>query len=173
MSWAAWVIVATCPLLGLAISRVASVWVVIARLLRTWQGRELQRRELSVLSSRDFGDLAVPQSLINEEIRRWPGRNGPSPFTTKLDGPWDLTIDDQFDHARVFVSNVLNGTVTRLDLTITASTVMVKAATVIAARYTSEENDAALEKHEVRSKENRSPHLTGDRDRIGDKQAPT
>jgi hypothetical protein len=97
----------------------------------------------------------------------------PSPFTTKLDGPWDLTIDDQFDHARVFVSNVLNGTVTRLDLTITASTVMVKAATVIAARYTSEENDAALEKHEVRSKENRSPHLTGDRDRIGDKQAPT
>jgi uncharacterized protein YjiS (DUF1127 family) len=72
MSWAAWVIVATCPLLGLAISRVASVWVVIARLLRTWQRRELQRRELSVLSSRDFGDLAVPQSLINEEIHRWP-----------------------------------------------------------------------------------------------------
>ena len=72
MSWAAWVIVATFPLLGLAISRVASVWVVIARLLRTWQRRELQRRELSVLSSRDFGDLAVPQSLINEEIRRWP-----------------------------------------------------------------------------------------------------
>jgi len=63
-------------------------------------------------------------------------RNGnlipPSPFTKKLDGPWDLTIDDQFDHARVFVSNVLNGTVTRLDLTITESTVKVKAATVIA-----------------------------------------
>jgi hypothetical protein len=58
-------------------------------------------------------------------------RNGnvisPSPFTTKLDGPWDLTIDDQFDHARVFVSNVLNGTVTRLDLAITPSTVTVKA----------------------------------------------
>jgi DNA-binding beta-propeller fold protein YncE len=75
-------------------------------------------------------------------------RNGnvipPSPFTTKLDGPWDLTIDDQFDHARVFVSNVLNRTVTRLDLTITAKTVTVKAATVIASGYTSEENDAAL-----------------------------
>ena len=75
-------------------------------------------------------------------------RNGnlipPSPFTTKLDGPWDLTIDDQFDHARVFVSNVLNGTVTRLDLTITVSTVTVKAATVIASGYTSEENDTAL-----------------------------
>src|SRR6516225_536337 len=75
-------------------------------------------------------------------------RNGnvisPSPFTTKLDGPWDLTIDDQFDHARVFVSNVLNGTVTRLDLSITASTVTVKAATVIASGYTSKENDTAL-----------------------------
>jgi DNA-binding beta-propeller fold protein YncE len=68
----------------------------------------------------------------------------PSPFTMKLDGPWDLTIDDEFDHARVFVSNVLNGTVTRLDLTITPSSVTVKAATVIASGYTSQENDAAL-----------------------------
>ena len=75
-------------------------------------------------------------------------RNGnvipPSPFTTKLDGPWDLTIDDEFDHAKVFVSNVLNGTVTRLDLAITASTITVNAATVIASGYTSKENDAAL-----------------------------
>jgi DNA-binding beta-propeller fold protein YncE len=55
-----------------------------------------------------------------------------------------LTIDDEFDHARVFVSNVLNGTVTRLDLAITASAVTVKAAKVIASGYTSQENDAAL-----------------------------
>jgi DNA-binding beta-propeller fold protein YncE len=55
-----------------------------------------------------------------------------------------LTIDDELDHARVFVSNVLNGTVTRLDLAITTSTVTVKAETVIASRYTSQENDAAL-----------------------------
>jgi hypothetical protein len=55
-----------------------------------------------------------------------------------------LTIDDERDHARVFVSNVLNGTVTRLDLAITASTVTVKAATVIASGYTSQENDVAL-----------------------------
>ena len=68
----------------------------------------------------------------------------PSPFTTKLDGPWDLTIDDEFDHAKVFVSNVLNGTVTRLDLGITASTITVNAATVIASGYSSKENDAAL-----------------------------
>jgi uncharacterized protein (TIGR03118 family) len=35
-----------------------------------------------------------------------------------LDGPWDLTINDQGSHAQVFVSNVLSGTVTRIDLAI-------------------------------------------------------
>ena len=91
-TWAAWVIVVTCRLLGLAISRIASVWVVIARLLRTWQTRELQRRELSRLSSRDFGDLAVPRSLINEEIRRWPWRKWSqqwSHVTNKRGHPYD------------------------------------------------------------------------------------
>jgi hypothetical protein len=33
-----------------------------------------------------------------------------------LNGPWDLTINDQGAHAQVFVSNVLSGTVTRIDL---------------------------------------------------------
>jgi hypothetical protein len=75
-------------------------------------------------------------------------RNGnqvsPSPYTNQLDGPWDLTIDDQFDHARVFVSNVLNGTVTRLDLTVGSNIVTVNKATVIASGYTVQPNDAAL-----------------------------
>jgi hypothetical protein len=35
-----------------------------------------------------------------------------------LDGPWDLTINDHGDTAQVFVSNVLSGTVTRIDLAI-------------------------------------------------------
>jgi uncharacterized protein (TIGR03118 family) len=35
-----------------------------------------------------------------------------------LDGPWDLAINDHGDRAQVFVSNVLNGTVTRIDLRI-------------------------------------------------------
>jgi hypothetical protein len=38
-----------------------------------------------------------------------------------LDGPWDLTINDQGGQAQVFVSNVLSGTVTRIDLTIPAN----------------------------------------------------
>jgi uncharacterized protein YjiS (DUF1127 family) len=73
-------------------SRIAGAWVVIARLLRTWRRRELQRRELSVLSSRDFGDLAVPQSLINEEIRRWPWQKWSqqwSQVTNKRGHPYD------------------------------------------------------------------------------------
>ena len=38
--------------------------------------------------------------------------------TRLLDGPWDLTIHDEGNRAQVFVSNVLNGTVTRIDLAI-------------------------------------------------------
>ena len=37
--------------------------------------------------------------------------------STLLDGPWDLTLIDEDLFAQVFVSNVLNGTVTRLDVT--------------------------------------------------------
>lgn len=68
----------------------------------------------------------------------------PSPYTAKLDGPWDLTIEDGFDRAQVFVSNVLNGTVTRLDLTVGRSSLTVNRATVIATGYTVQPNAAAL-----------------------------
>jgi hypothetical protein len=39
-------------------------------------------------------------------------------FTTSLDGPWGLALVDGFDHAKVFISNVLNGTVTRIALSL-------------------------------------------------------
>lgn len=88
------------------------------------------------------GVIQPPGSLL------FLDRNGnqvaPSPYTNQLDGPWDLTIDDEFDHARVFVSNVINGTVTRLDLAISPTAVTVRKATVIAAGYTVQLNDAAL-----------------------------
>ena len=38
-----------------------------------------------------------------------------------LDGPWDLTINDQGSLAQLFVSNVLSGTVTRINLKIPAN----------------------------------------------------
>jgi len=62
--------------------------------------------------------------------------------STLLDGPWDLTINDFGAQAQVFVSNVLSGTVTRLDLSVLAdgaggddSRVVVENETQIASGY--------------------------------------
>ena len=52
-----------------------------------------------------------------------------------LDGPWDLAIDDDFDHAKIFVSSVLNGTVVRLDVSVGSSSVTVNSITTIANGY--------------------------------------
>jgi uncharacterized protein (TIGR03118 family) len=62
-----------------------------------------------------------------------------------LNGPWDLTINDQGFTAQVFVSNVLSGTVSRLDLVIPpASTPIVESITQIASGYTHRTDPAAL-----------------------------
>jgi len=54
----------------------------------------------------------------------------------KLNGPWDLTLEDNFDSAKVFVSNVLDGTVVRIDLALPDSkTVKVTSVTQIASGY--------------------------------------
>lgn len=52
-----------------------------------------------------------------------------------LDGPWDLAIHEQGSRSQVFVSNVLNGTITRLDLQITNTSVTIGSATRIASGY--------------------------------------
>jgi hypothetical protein len=59
-----------------------------------------------------------------------------------LAGPWDLTIKDEGQHAKVFVSNVLTGTVTRINLEITGDgdgdrdeQVVVESKTQIASGY--------------------------------------
>jgi len=68
----------------------------------------------------------------------------PSNAATTLDGPWDLTIFDGGDEALLFVSNVLNGTVSRLDLTVGNRGITVTRATRIASGYTHVPNAAAL-----------------------------
>jgi hypothetical protein len=65
-------------------------------------------------------------------------------LTQLLNSPWDLTIQDGFYWARVFVSNVRSGTVTRLDLDVDPGGVVVKQATQIASGYTSHSDPAAL-----------------------------
>ena len=64
--------------------------------------------------------------------------------STFLDSPWDLTIDDDGDHAQVFVSNVVSGTVSRLDVTVNSGGVTIEHKTVIATGYGSALNGAAL-----------------------------
>ena len=61
-----------------------------------------------------------------------------------LDGPWDLTIDDHGSSARVFVSNVLNGTVVRLDVAVQSKGPVLLHKTTIANGYTHVPNMAAL-----------------------------
>ncbi|HUE12718.1 MAG TPA: hypothetical protein VMR25_01020 [Planctomycetaceae bacterium] len=58
----------------------------------------------------------------------------------KLDGPWDLTVFDEGPVAFVFVTNVLNGTVTRLDLAVspTGEHVTVLSSTTIGSGYTAD-----------------------------------
>jgi hypothetical protein len=70
---------------------------------------------------------------------------------TLLDGPWDLTINEQGGGAQVFVSNVLSGTVTRLDLSFDgedseghARSLTVQHMTQIASGYTHHPDPAAL-----------------------------
>jgi hypothetical protein len=61
-----------------------------------------------------------------------------------LDSPWDLAINDNGDYAQVFVSNVLSGTVSRLDLAVGPSEVTVLHKTEIAMGYAHQPNAAAL-----------------------------
>src|ERR1700730_1277777 len=61
-----------------------------------------------------------------------------------LDGPWDLAVDDHGEHAHIFVSNVLNGTVSRLDVTVGAKGLTLLKKTAIAAGYTHVPNSGAV-----------------------------
>ena len=62
-----------------------------------------------------------------------------------LDGPWDLTVNDLGNRAQVFVSNVLNGTVTRINLKTTHSgKIMVESMTRVASGYSFACNQAAV-----------------------------
>ncbi|HTT63945.1 MAG TPA: hypothetical protein VMG35_18970 [Bryobacteraceae bacterium] len=65
--------------------------------------------------------------------------------TRMVDGPWDFTVNDQGGKVQVFVSNVLAGTITRLNLTVTSNSIAVTKATRISSGYTHRGDPAALE----------------------------
>lgn len=61
-----------------------------------------------------------------------------------LDGPWDLALDDHGGWARIFVSNVINGTVSRLDVTVGAKGLTVTKMTTIGKGYPVQPSMAAV-----------------------------
>jgi hypothetical protein len=63
--------------------------------------------------------------------------------STFVDSPWDLAINDNGTQAQVFVSNVVSGKVSRLDLSVGPSNVTVMHKTVVAMGYTSNQFNAA------------------------------
>lgn len=67
-----------------------------------------------------------------------------APDTNLIDGPWGLAINDKGDSAQVFVSNVFDGTVTRLDLSFKGGAVTIKGSTTIASGYTFALSEGAI-----------------------------
>ncbi len=61
-----------------------------------------------------------------------------------LDGPWDLTVNDNGETAQVFVSNALDATVTRLDFSFDDGRMSLAKTTRIASGYTRRCDPAAL-----------------------------
>lgn len=61
-----------------------------------------------------------------------------------LDGPWGMTVSDHGNSAQIFVSNVLNGTVTRLDVVIQNGAPDITKATTVASGYTTQTSASAL-----------------------------
>jgi hypothetical protein len=61
-----------------------------------------------------------------------------------INGPWDMTILDQGNHAIAFVSNVLAGTIVRLNLNVAPNGVTVASTTVIASGYQHRGDPAAF-----------------------------
>lgn len=94
------------------------------------------------------GNLPVKNGSPGQGSLQIFDRNGKLVMTLNdsslLDSPWDLTIHDQGSQAEIFVSNVLSGTVTRLNVTVTSAQVSVTSKTRIASGYGHAPNMAAV-----------------------------
>jgi hypothetical protein len=65
--------------------------------------------------------------------------------STTINGPWDLAVHDSPVAPQVFISNVLSGTVSRLNFKISHGTISLVSSTQIASGYTHRADPAALE----------------------------
>ena len=63
----------------------------------------------------------------------------------EIQGPWDFSVYDRGSTVWVFVSNAINGTVSRIELVFTGGNFAMKSATVIASGYTHHADPATFE----------------------------
>jgi len=120
---------ATSPLIGLdtALGVLSRGFVIVGTLPVTYPGGVATPHQGSL---QIFNRNGVLISTLND--------------STLLDSPWDLAINDHGSQAQVFVSNVLSGTVTRLDLSVTSTEVTVVSKTRIGSGYAHQPNAAAV-----------------------------
>jgi DNA-binding beta-propeller fold protein YncE len=64
--------------------------------------------------------------------------------STQIDGPWDMTVVDEGDRAIVFFSNAINGTVSRIDFSVSATGLTKLNHYTIASGYMHQGDPAAL-----------------------------
>ena len=64
------------------------------RLCLLWRERHRERRQLSAMSARDFGDLCVAQNLLEQESRRWPWQAPIPAWNTVRSRPADRIAGD-------------------------------------------------------------------------------
>lgn len=86
------------------------------------------------------GNLPVTSSGPGQGSLQFFNRNGNVVATLTdaklLNGPWDLTINDNGSTAQIFVSNALSGTVTRLNVAVSSSSVTVLSLVQIGSGFT-------------------------------------
>jgi DNA-binding beta-propeller fold protein YncE len=120
---------ATSPLIGLdtALGVLSRGFVIVGNLPVTYPGGVATPQQGSLQIFNRNGTLI---STLND--------------SALLDSPWDLTINDQGSQAQVFVSNVLSGTVTRLNLSVTSTNITVVSKTQIGSGYAHQPSAAAV-----------------------------
>jgi hypothetical protein len=85
---------------------------------------------------------AAPGSLLLIDAKG----NLVNTFTSnEIQGPWDFSVYDQGNTVWVFVSNAINGTVSRIELVFTGNNFAIKSATTIASGYTHRVDPATFE----------------------------
>jgi len=87
--------------------------------------------------------MALPGSLLL--IDRFGKLSDTLGLSGFIEGPWDFTVQDKGYFVKVFISNVLTGTVSRLDLSIAGGKFLVLRKALVASGYIHQANQVTFE----------------------------